>query len=143
MRTFSLLPALLLLTGCAKKPIQCLDLTVGGNSEATTAVFQARGCQGGGVTWAALLNALARRHGKASIVEEPSTEWTGDVQLLDGADGSTLFSIDEEGDAARFCTRSRALLESITREAALLNHDAKELKKAMAEASAEGLECDD
>ena len=134
----------LLLCGCPKKdsPRKCIDVTAENNSATTTALFSARDCQGGGVTWAALLNVLTRRHGKVAPAQAPpGAGWTGDVQSLSSADGLALFAIDEEGDAARFCTNSPGLLEVMRRETALLNQDPAALFRAMSEAVPRDLEC--
>jgi hypothetical protein len=144
MRALPFAFAVLVLLGCPKKesPRKCLDVMAESNSPSTTAVFEARDCQGGGVTWAALLNVVTRRHGKVSPVEGAPTGWTGEVQSLTSADDLALFSIDEEGDAARFCTNSPGLLEAMRREVALLNQDRAALLRAMSEAVPRDLECE-
>jgi hypothetical protein len=118
----------------------CLDVTADHNTAATSAVFEARHCQGGGVTWAALLAVLANRHGSSTPVEEPSSEWTGDVRRLNG---TTTFAIDDEGDAARFCSDDATLVDAIHHDYDRLNQDAAALRRAMAEGSAAALECGD
>jgi hypothetical protein len=59
---------------CAKQTpidqVECFDVSAGDNSEQTRAVFGSRHCQGGGVTWAALLDVLARRRGHVEPIDE-------------------------------------------------------------------------
>lgn len=128
--------------GCRKPPaperITCFDARVAQNSEQTRQVFSARRCQGGGVTWAALLDVLARRRGSVSPLDAPAPGWTGAVYTLNG---QTRFSIDEEGDGARFCAGTAELSASIRRDYQRLNEDPAELRRAMSEASALAMEC--
>jgi hypothetical protein len=121
----------------AKREVRCFDLTVGKNSATTTAVFEARQCQGGGVTWAGLLRVLVKRHGPSTVPDEPVPGWTGDVRRL----GATTFSIDEEGDAARFCADDGALVAAMRQESAALNASKAALEAAMDEADPLDLEC--
>jgi len=111
----ALLCALVLLAGRR----ECFDVAAEDNSAATQAVFDARRCQGGGVTWAALVNVLAKR--------------------AHAARGS--YQVDDEGDAAQVCSSDAALLKTLREGVKRLNSSAAELKKAMAEASARELEC--
>jgi hypothetical protein len=101
----------------AKKRVACFDATPDHTSPQARALFEARHCQGGGVTWAAILEALARRHGKAR------------------------FTVDDEADAARFCSDDAQLLAAVRRDYATVNRDAGELRRVMAQASADELEC--
>jgi hypothetical protein len=116
----------------------CFEVTVSNNSRQTSAVFAARHCQGGGVTWAPILGALARRQGSVAPVVDATPGWTGAVYTLNGR---VRFSVDEEGDAARFCAGDRGLATSLRRAYQRLNTDADELRKAMTEASALEMEC--
>jgi len=127
------------LAGCPKKPRHrdCFDVAVGENSRATNALFEARHCQGGGVTWAPIVRVLAGRHGRVAPVEEPIEGWNGGVYLLNG---KTLFSIDDEGDAAQLCADDPELLQSMKREIHHLNTDVEALKQAMAAADPEEME---
>jgi hypothetical protein len=81
---------------------------------------------------------LAARQGRVEDVEEPLAGWTGGVSKLEGA---ILFSIDDEGDAARFCAASPELVATMRREVARLNGDADLLARAMGGASALAMEC--
>jgi hypothetical protein len=73
-------------------------------------------------------------------VEEPVEGWNGGVYRLNG---KTLFSLDEEGDAAQFCADDRELVESMKREIRHLNTDVAALKQAMAAADPMEMECFD
>jgi hypothetical protein len=118
--------------------IDCFDVTATANSPGTRALFEKRRCQGGGVTWSALLQVVAARQGRVASIEEPVPGWTGDVSTLDGR---ARFSVDDEGDAARFCADDAALLATVRAQLAHLNSDARELARAMGEAKAYELEC--
>ena len=134
----STLAVLLTLTNCARKPAPraCFDVTTKTTSETTREVFTRRDCQGGGVTWAGILGVLVKREGAPQPAME--AEWTGDVQAMNGG----LLSIDDEGDAARFCTNVPALLQRVRGEVDRLNADPKALEEAMAETTALELECE-
>lgn len=119
----------------------CFSVTAEGSSSSTRSLFEARRCQGGGVTWAAILNALVHRRGKTHAVEQPTPGWSGEVQLLSWKRGTARFAIDDEGEAALFCTDAPDLLNDIRSEAARTNESASELARAMAEADPEALEC--
>lgn len=118
--------------------VGCFDVTSARNSASTRSVFAARHCQGGGVTWAPILAALVARRGVVVPVREPVPGMTGDVAVLDA---KTRFAIDEEGDAARFCSEDRGLLNAINGDYVRLNRDAAELRRAMSEASPLAMEC--
>ena len=119
----------------------CFSVTAEGSSPSTLSLFEAKRCQGGGVTWAAILNALVHRRGKTRAVEQPTPGWSGEVQLLSWKRGTARFAIDDEGEAALFCTDAPDLLNDIRNEAARANESAAELARAMAEADPEALEC--
>jgi hypothetical protein len=143
-RTFVLLALLSAGVACGKRspsapaPIACFDVTAQQNSPGTLAVFEARKCQGGGVTWGAILEVVAARQGRVRPVDELLPGWTGGVYLLD--DG-TRFSLDDEGDAVRFCSDGPALFATMRREIAHLNGDGRALAQAMGAAKALALEC--
>jgi hypothetical protein len=146
----ALLVALLGSAGCAKERAQsgaprtlalearCFDALAKVNSAQTKAVFASRQCQSGGVTWAALLGVLARRHGAVAPLPGPAPGFTGDVRSLNG---KARFAIDEEGDGAQFCSDDPELLKQIRNEYERLNGDATLLRGAMAETTALELEC--
>jgi len=118
--------------------IDCFDVTVSHNSQPTTALFAQRHCQAGGVTWAPIVRVLVQRRGPIAPVVEPTPGWTGGVYTLNGV---TRFAIDDEAEAAHFCTTDRALLTSLRGDYQRLNADVAQLRRAMAEASALEMEC--
>jgi len=120
---------------------QCFTVTAEANSPSTLTLFEAKRCQGGGVTWAAILNVLVRRRGSTRAVMEATPGWSGDVQILSGRAGATRVSIDDEGSAALFCSDSAALLKEVRSETKRLNESSAELARAMAEADPTALEC--
>jgi hypothetical protein len=138
MRLLVLTLLAVLSSGCPAKPKPrtCFEFRAEENSNATTALFEQRHCQGGGVTWAALANAVVKRRGAVASAEHLEG-WNGQVQTL----GSTLFAIDEEGDAMLFCSDAPALTQAIQKELKAINADVSLLKKAMAEADPMSLEC--
>jgi hypothetical protein len=107
-------------TAAAEPRLACFEIVVTHNSRATQALFDARRCQGGGVTWGAIVRALARLRG-----------------VTEGAH----LSIDDEGDAVQVCARDRKLSKALKRTYERLNHDGAELRRAMNEAPAWDLEC--
>lgn len=135
-----LISALLLLTtatGCEKR-IACFDADVVNNSATTKRVFEQRHCQGGGVTWAGIFEVIVARKGRVTATTMPSPGWTGSVYMLNG---ETRFAIDEEGDAARFCSDDPALLSWMRGEHARLNADGAALLQALHSAPALRVEC--
>jgi hypothetical protein len=134
--------------GCPKKavppspraaaPPACFEVTAADNSPQTREVFAARRCQGGGATWAGILDVLAARQGHVEPVTAPTPGWAGAVYTLNRR---TRFSIDDESGAARFCADDRQLLATMRREVARLNAAPDALTRAMGQASALALEC--
>src|SRR6185437_8817932 len=134
--------------GCPKKavppspraaaPAACFEVTAADNSPKTRELFAARRCQGGGVTWAGILDVLAARQGHVEPVTAPTPGWAGAVYTLNRR---TRFSIDDESGAARFCADDRQLLATMRREVARLNAAPDALTRAMGQASALALEC--
>jgi len=138
-RHLALLAAMAASAGCAKKKIECFDVTAENNSAGTRAVFEARRCQGGGVTWEAILRVLMDRRGSVEAVEDLTPGWTGAVYTLNG---HTRFSLDAEGSAVQLCADDPGLVAGIRREYERLNSAGPELKRVMERASADDLECD-
>lgn len=124
--------------GAPKKRVECFSATAANTSAQARALFAARHCQGGGVTWGPILQALARRHGHVVPVEEETPGWTGSVFTLDD---KTRFSVDDEGDAAQFCSDDGKLLAAVRRDHATVNAKGDELRRVMAQASALEMEC--
>jgi len=127
------------LTVNAHAKLVCFTVTSSGNSTSTTKLFEARHCQGGGVTWAAILEALARREGTVAPVTVPTPGWLGGVYTLNGS----RFAVDDEAEAALFCAADPKLIVRMKAEYKQLNSDVKALQKAMAEADPAMLECFD
>lgn len=136
--------AIFVLSACSKKapakasPPVCFDATAEDLSAGTQAVFEARKCQGGGVTIAGLLDVLMQRRGRIDAVLEPTPDFTGSVSTLDG---HSRFAIDDESDDARFCTDDPDLLGAVRRDYEKLNADPQLLTTAMNETSPLALEC--
>lgn len=126
--------------GCFKAApkVACFEATASGNSALTRSLFEARHCQGGGVTWSALLRVVAGHLARLDPVLEPTPGWTGSVYKVDGGG---LLSIDDEGDAARVCSGNAPLLASLRDAYERLNGDAVALGRTMAQASALEMEC--
>ena len=137
------LAALAALPACNRKASQatsiaCFDATTRDTSAAARAVFAERHCQGGGVTWAGLINVLVQRRGSVAPVLEATPGWTGGVSTLNGR---ARFSIDDEADSARFCTDDAELLADVRQDYERLEADQAFLRKAMSEAPPLALEC--
>ena len=105
--------------GASPRKSRCFDATPDNTSAKARALFEARHCQGGGVTWAAILGTLARR-----------------------SNPKARFSVDDEADAARFCSDDAQLLAAVRRDYATINRDVAELRRVMAQTSADELECE-
>jgi hypothetical protein len=134
------LAAALVVVGCPKKRVrECFDVVASDNSPGTKAVFAARNCQEGGVTWGAILHVLAARHGSLFEVEAEVPGWGGGVYMLNGA----TLSIDDEGEVAQFCADDPRLVAQIRGDYQRVNGSAEELKRAMAGSTALELECNE
>jgi hypothetical protein len=120
---------------------RCFDVLARDNSPSTRKVFSAKRCQGGGVTWAAIMEALVRRRGPSKPVEAPTPGWTGDVRAVSWKGKNVRVAIDDEGDAARFCTDSDQVLADLRSDVARLNGNGAELETTMGEADPLALEC--
>jgi hypothetical protein len=120
---------------------RCFAVEAANNSPSARAIFEARRCQGGGVTWAGLLNVLVRRRGSSRAAAKATPGWTGNVSGLTTEVGTVQFAIDEEGDAAQFCADSAQLVSDIQDEVKRLNSEPAELERAMGEANPQALEC--
>jgi hypothetical protein len=140
VRRLALLAAVAAIGGCAKKKIACFDVAARDNSAATEAVFEARNCQGGGETWSGILHVLAARRGRVESVPDQVPGFSGGVYMLNSR---ARFSIDGEGEVARFCADDPGLLAAMRADYQRLNTDAAELKRAMAGAKALEIECDE
>ena len=120
---------------------RCFSVRADKNSEATRAVFEEKHCQGGGVTWAAIVRVLLQRRGSSEPVLEPTPGWSGDVHTLTWDGGRTRWSLDDEADAALFCADSERLVKEVEAQAKALNSEKAALEDAMAAANPLELEC--
>lgn len=127
----------------AARDPRCFDVVASDNSRATNAEFGARELQGGGPTWASLLQVFAHRHAEevAPLAAPPAdapghgAAWSAKLR-----DGLTWFVLDDEADAARFCAGDARLLEGVRQEYEAANRDRATLAKAISEARGFGLE---
>ncbi|HET7541104.1 MAG TPA: hypothetical protein VFK05_14600 [Polyangiaceae bacterium] len=119
----------------------CFEIVSKDNSPSARAVFAAKRCQGGGVTWAGILRVLIDRRGTSKPVELATPGWTGDVRILSVAGRPTRVAIDDEADAALFCADSARLVNDIRGDIRRLNAEPTELERAMAAADPLALEC--
>jgi hypothetical protein len=113
------------------------------NTPTTNAVFRAHAVQSGGPTWGAILQALVRRHGNdiaALDAPPPGYPGFGAPYRVTTARGPIWFTLDDEGDAAVFCTGDAKLLGEVHDEYEHANHDRVQLEKALRKAAAFGLE---
>jgi hypothetical protein len=87
---------------------KCFTVSVEGNSRATHALFERRHLQGGGPTWAAILDVALKSLPKFAGV---------------------AYDLDDEGDGVLVCTAADATLSVARAEYNRLNKDAKALAK--------------
>ncbi len=120
---------------------RCFAVEAANNSLSTRAIFDAKQCQGAGVTWAALLNVLVRRRTSSGAAPSPPAGWTGYASSLATESGTVQFAIDDEGDAAQFCADSAQLVSAIQNEVKRLNAEPAELERALGEANPQALAC--
>jgi hypothetical protein len=145
-------------SGCQKKPTpvapapssgstaplsapRCFSVRADQNSAVTRAVFDEKHCQGGGVTWAAIVRVLLQRRGRSEPVLEPTPGWSGYVYTLTWDGGNTRWSLDDEGDGALFCADSARLVKEVEAQLKTLNSEKAALEDAMAAADPRELEC--
>ena len=119
---------------------QCFE-THGRNSAEADAVFERRHLQGGGPTWAALLEVIVRRHA------EVGAGWTrvSPVGFGDAHDATfqgtlTWYVLDDEAEGAVFCAGAPALLHAVDDEVTALNADPAALEKTIDQADPRWLE---
>jgi hypothetical protein len=133
---------------CTQEPAQsgkpsCFTIEVTANSAGTTQLFNARQCQGGGVTWAAILHRLAAHQGRVGEALIPPPRGTlGYARSIQVRGVTTWYAVDDEGDAASLCTGDPALLKSIVAHYQRLNASREQLASEMQQIPAEELECD-
>jgi hypothetical protein len=130
-----LLAAALLAAGQAQaKSDRCFNAYVGGNSRTTTAIFKRRRLQGGGPTWAAILEAQVKSY--TTFIREQD-HYSDDMPgfgspiIVTFRKAQTWYILDDEGDGAIFCAGDRALLEAVRADYVRLNKDSKALEQAL------------
>ena len=89
----------------------CFDVTYAMNSRGTNAVFERRHLQGGGPTWAAILETVVRGY-------RPSV-------------AADRYRFDDEGDAVQVCAADAALRDAVRADYKRLNGNAKALEAAI------------
>jgi hypothetical protein len=115
-------------------PNQCFSLTVGANSRGTKAVFKRRHLQSGGPTWSAILETAVKsyttfiREGDGTAADMPGF---GVPMVVTYRNAQTWYVIDDEGDAAIFCSGDKALLNAARADYERLNKDAKALERML------------
>jgi hypothetical protein len=114
---------------------RCFSVRADQNSAVARAVFDEKHCQGGGVTWAAIVRVLLKRRGRSEPVLEPTPGWSGDVHTLTWDGGSTRWSLDDEADNALFCADSARLVKEVEAQLKTLNSEKAALEDALAAAN--------
>jgi hypothetical protein len=119
---------------------QCFE-THGRTSAAASAVFEKRHLQGGGPTWAALLEVIVRRHADVGATwAEPSPVGFGDAHDATFRGARTWYVIDDEAEGAVFCAGTPAFLHVVDDEVTTLNADTASLEQAIDQADPRWLE---
>ena len=120
----------------------CFTVQASANSAGTSQLFKSRQCQGGGVTWAAILHRLAAHQGKVGGSLNPAPKGAvGDARSIQLRGTTTWYSVDAEADAALLCSGEAALLTSIVKHYQRLNGSPELLSKEMQQIPAEQMEC--
>lgn len=95
----------------APKRDLCFDVTYAMNSRGTNAVFARRHLQGGGPTWAAILETVVRGY-KPPVAAD-------------------RYRFDDEGDAVQVCAADAALRDAVRADYRRLNGNARALEAAI------------
>lgn len=107
-------------------------------SAAASALFKARGLQGGGPTWLAVLDVVVRRH---ATVVGPWTTFPFPMAGLGAASAvryrgaDTWIVTDDEASGVLFCAGDAALFAAVSTELDRLNADPPELTRALDQAT--------
>ena len=120
----------------------CFTVQGSANSAGTTQLFKARQCQGGGVTWSAILHRLAAHEGTvgASLNRTPKGA-VGYARSIQFRGTTTWYSVDDEADAALLCAGDAALLKAIADHYQRLNASPALLSSGMQHIPAQQMEC--
>lgn len=115
---------------------ECFTVLYEMNNSETQALFDEMGLQGGGATWAPILMAFAHRHGTeiADTINPPGYPGFGSAFQISTPWGSTWFSLDDESEAAVFCTPNDKLLKAISNDYESANSDRQALEQALKDA---------
>jgi hypothetical protein len=109
----------------------------------TRAVFAEHDLHGGGPTWGAILQATALRHGRdVRELEDPPPDYPGfgaPFAITTGA-GVSWYTVDDESDAAVFCTPDTTLRAAVRHDVERADVDEAAREAAIAEAAAFGEE---
>ena len=120
----------------------CFTVQASANSAGTTQLFKSRQCQGGGVTWSAILHRLAAHQGKVGGPLNPTPKGAvGDARSIRVRGTTTWYSVDDEADAALLCAGDNVLLKSIVNYYQRLNGSRDLLSSEMRQIPAEQMEC--
>jgi len=120
----------------------CFTVQTSANSVGTTQLFKSKQCQGGGVTWAAILHRLAAYHGKVGGPLNPAPPGAiGDVRSIRVGGTTMWYSVDDEADAALLCSGNEVLLKSIVNRYQRLNASRDLLSREMQRIPAHEMEC--
>ena len=120
----------------------CFEATASETSDLASGVFEDRGLQPGGPSWAAVIRVLVGRHGESQEMSQPPPGYPGFgvPYELNTSSGTERYVIDDEGDAAIFCAQAPAFLEAIRTEWETVNESEPELARALDEADPAELE---
>ena len=120
----------------------CFTVQASANSAETSQIFKSRQCQGGGVTWSAILHRLAAHQGTVGgpLSQTPKGA-VGDARSIQIRGTTTWYSVDDEADAALLCAGDAVLLKSIVDHYQRLNASRDLLSGQMRQIPAEEMEC--
>jgi hypothetical protein len=130
-------------TAVAAGGFPCFDAYYDDNTQGTNSIFRNEHLQGGGPTWAALLQVFVRRHGDGirALTEPPrGAPPYGASWSISFAGRMTWFLLDEEGEGARFCAGDPALLAAVRDDYGMANHDGAVLQQALLQARRHDIE---
>jgi hypothetical protein len=120
----------------------CFTVEASANSAGTTQLFKSRQCQGGGVTWSAVLHRLAAQQGRVGGALNPTPKGAlGDARSIQVGGTTTWYSVDDEADAALLCAGDTVLLNAIVNHYQRLNGSPELLSREMQQIPAEQMEC--
>lgn len=119
----------------------CFSVVASKNSPLATEAFRAHELAGNGSTWAAILQAIVLRHGReVTALEAPPPDYPGFGApfSIEHRGRSTWYTLDDEADAAVFCTPDPGLRDAVRADVETVNAEADALTRAIAESAAFG-----